>query len=62
MRGARHTTATILLSEGVDMEIIKAILGHSSILSTAAYAHVRTDTARAALERVPAALGVGGDE
>lgn len=59
---ARHTTATILLSEGVDMEIIKAILGHSSILSTAAYAHVRTDTARAALERVPAALGVGGDE
>lgn len=47
---ARHTTATLLLREGVDPAIIQAILGHSNIVTTRGYQHVDTDMARAALE------------
>lgn len=35
----RHTYATILVREGVRLEDIKALLGHSSIEETERYAH-----------------------
>ncbi|UEJ83454.1 tyrosine-type recombinase/integrase [Brachybacterium halotolerans subsp. kimchii] len=35
----RHATATILLALGVDTQIIIAIMGHSSVLSTRKYQH-----------------------
>ncbi|MDR0990902.1 MAG: site-specific integrase, partial [Propionibacteriaceae bacterium] len=41
---ARHTAATLLLANGIDETTIKAILGHSSVLSTQTYLH--TDRAR----------------
>lgn len=41
---ARHTAATLLLASGVDETTIKAILGHSTILSTQTYLH--TDRSR----------------
>lgn len=48
---ARHTTATILLALGVDPEIIKAIMGHSDILTTRGYQHANVSMLRAALEK-----------
>lgn len=53
---ARHTTATILLSLGVDPQIITSILGHSTILSSRAYMHVDPRMLRTALDGVAAQL------
>lgn len=36
---ARHTAATLLLEANVDPEVIKQIIGHSTIVSTQAYLH-----------------------
>lgn len=49
---ARNTTATLLLEAGVDPEVIKAVLGHSSIVTSRAYMRVSEDMARQAMERV----------
>ncbi|WP_377324675.1 tyrosine-type recombinase/integrase [Pimelobacter simplex] len=49
---ARHTTATLLLEAGVDPTVVVAIMGHSDILTTRGYQHVRTERAREALEKV----------
>lgn len=56
---ARHTTATLLLEAGVDAEVIRAIVGHSSVLVTRGYQHVDQSMARAALEKVAARLQLG---
>ncbi len=53
---ARHTTATLLLEAGVDPAVIVAIMGHSDILTTRGYQHVRTERAREALELVATRL------
>jgi integrase len=53
---ARHTTATLLLECGVDPTVIVAIMGHSSILTTRGYQHVRTERAREALQLVATRL------
>ena len=49
---ARHTTATLLLAAGVDPEIIKAILGHSSIVTSRAYMSVQPGMKQDALNAV----------
>jgi len=56
---ARNTTATLLLEAGVDPEIIKAILGHASIVTSRAYMRVNEAMTRAALEQVAARLQLG---
>lgn len=46
---ARHTAATLLLANGIDETTIKAVLGHSSVLSTQSYLHTDDERTRAAL-------------
>ena len=55
---ARHTAATLLLANGIDETTIKAILGHSTILSTQAYLHTDRTRSRAALAESALALGL----
>lgn len=55
---ARHTTATILLELGVNPEVVKTIMGHSDIITTANYQHVSHDLAMAALEGVAERMGL----
>lgn len=56
---ARHTSATLLLANGVEATTIKAILGHSSILSTQAYLHTDHTRTRSALAASAESIGLG---
>lgn len=47
----RHTAATLLLEEGVDIRIVQRLLGHQSISTTEVYTHVADLTLRRALAR-----------
>lgn len=46
----RHATAGRLLARGVGLDVVKELLGHSSIRSTEAYLHPDSDTVRAAVD------------
>jgi integrase len=53
----RHTCATLLLEQGVDLVTIKDLLGHAQIHTTAdVYAHVRLRLQRKAIEAISDAL------
>lgn len=56
---ARHTAATLLLAGGIDETTIKAVLGHSSVLSTQSYLHTDRTRTRAALTASAEMLGLG---
>jgi integrase len=49
---ARHTTATLLLEVGVDPEVVKSVMGHSSIATSRGYQHVSQTMARKAMEQI----------
>ncbi len=49
---ARHTAATLLLEQGVDIRVVQEILGHSQPSTTKRYAHVTDKLARDAARRM----------
>lgn len=58
----RHSTATLLLEQGVELVVIKELLGHAHIGVTATvYAHVRLRLQRQAIDILSNALRVPSD-
>ncbi|MFI9364687.1 tyrosine-type recombinase/integrase, partial [Kitasatospora sp. NPDC053057] len=54
----RHSTATLLLEQGVELVVIKELLGHAHIGVTATvYAHVRLRLQRDAIDLLGRTLG-----
>ena len=56
LHDARHTAATLLLEQGVDVRVVQEILGHSTLNVTLRYTHVTSRLAREAADRMGNAL------
>ena len=54
----RHTCATLLLEDGVDLRVLQRLLGHENIATTALYAHVGDSGLRRALDRAGLLAGL----
>jgi site-specific recombinase XerD len=50
----RHTAATNWIRAGVDLDVVRCLLGHVSLASTTVYLHARDEDCRRAVETVAA--------
>lgn len=48
----RHSAATLLIEEGIDIRMVQALLGHASLRTTEIYVRLSNHALRRALERV----------
>ena len=48
----RHTTAVHLIASGVDVTVIRNLLGHANLNTTNHYARANMETKRKALEKI----------
>ena len=62
LHDARHTAATLLLEQGVDIRVVQEVLGHSTLAVTKRYTHVTSRLAKEAAERMARALWDAPDE
>jgi integrase len=53
---ARHTAATLLLEQGIDIRVVQQILGHSQLRQTQRYTHVSRELTQLAADRMEKAL------
>lgn len=53
MHDLRHSTASVLISQGETLSVVGAVLGHKSHQSTARYAHLYPKAAAAAVKKMP---------
>jgi site-specific recombinase XerD len=53
---ARHTAATLLLEQGIDIRVVQQILGHSQLSQTQRYSHVTAKLTRHAADQMGKAL------
>ncbi|MDR0838140.1 MAG: tyrosine recombinase XerC [Oscillospiraceae bacterium] len=58
----RHTAATLLLQNGVDVRTLQELLGHENLNTTQIYTHVEKDSLREAALRSPLAGEKSGDK
>ena len=56
----RHTAATLLLEDGVDLLFLQRLLGHESVSTTALYAHVGDASLKRALARANLLTSLAG--
>ena len=47
----RHSAATLLIEEGIDIRMVQALLGHANLKTTEIYVRVSNHALRRALER-----------
>jgi integrase len=55
----RHSCASLLVNMGVPLEVIRDILGHTTVKTTERYAHLETSAQRVALDKLGAAITLG---
>lgn len=58
----RHTTASWLVTQGVSLPMVGKLLGHTTSVTTAKYAHLAIDPIREVLNRTAAAMGAIADK
>ena len=49
----RHTAATLMLQNGVDVRTLQEVLGHEHLNTTQIYTHVDSDSLRSAAQANP---------